>query len=252
MNLAGAQFSKSRGHMITLPDLLSRYDPDPLRYYVTVVMPETSDSDFYWDDFVQRNNGELVGVWGNLSHRVLSFTYKHFQEVPEMGTLSNVDEALMSKVRGAFDAVGDHLAGCHFRAALNEAMNVAREANRYLEVKAPWTQIKSDRAAAGTTLNVALQAINALKILLAPFLPFSSEALHKKLGYETQIFGEQVIETVGKGDDTHQVLRYRAENAAGAWRFEQLPAGRPLQKPKPLFKKLDDSVIDDELAHMGS
>jgi methionyl-tRNA synthetase len=251
MNLAGAQFSKSRGHMITLPDLLSRYDPDALRYYVTVVMPETSDSDFYWDDFVQRNNGELVGIWGNLSHRVLSFTYKHFGEIPAAGPLSEVDEALLDKARAAFNRVGEQLAGCHFRAALGEALDLAREANRYLEVKAPWTQIKTDREAAGTTLNVALQAINALKTLLAPFLPFSSEALHRALGYESPLFGEQVIESAGEGDDVHEVLRYAAENARGVWAYQNLPAGRPLQKPKPLFKKLDDSVVEEELARMG-
>lgn len=251
MNLAGAQLSKSRGHMITLPDLLSRYDPDPLRYYMTVVMPETSDSDFYWADFVQRNNGELVGIWGNLSHRVLSFTYKHFKEIPAAGPLSDVDAALVEKAKVAFDRVGEQLAGCHFRAALAEALNLAREANRYLEVKAPWTQIKSDRAAAGTTLTVALQAINALKVLLAPFLPFSSEALHRALGYEAPLFGTQVIETVGEGDDAHAVLRYVAEGARGAWCYQELPAGRSLQKPKPLFKKLDDSVIEEELARMG-
>ncbi|MBN1247795.1 MAG: methionine--tRNA ligase [Anaerolineae bacterium] len=250
MNLAGAQFSKSRGHMITLPDLLSRYDADALRFYVTVVMPETSDSDFLWDDFVQRNNGELVGVWGNLAHRVLSFTHRHFGEIPIPGGFAPVDQELLDKVKTGYDTVGEQLAGCNFRAAMSEALGLAREVNRYLEVKAPWSQIKEDRTAAATTLYVALQAIDVLKTLLAPFLPFSSEALHSALGYEQPLFGAQLIETVGEGDDVHDVLVYDREEGTGTWSYATLPAGRPLKQPQPLFKKLDDSVVEDELARM--
>ena len=247
MNLAGAQFSKSRGHMISLPDLLSRYDPDALRFYVTVIMPETSDSDFLWDDFVQRNNGELVGVWGNLVHRVLSFTHRHFGVVPEAGALGDVDRRLLDRVGQGFGLVGDLLGSCNFRAAMAEALGLAREVNRYLEVKAPWTQVKSDRDAAGTTLHVALQAINALKVIMAPFLPFSSEKLHAALGYDSPLFGDLRIENVGD----HDVLRYDRRRATGHWQVDTLPAGRPLERPTPLFEKLDESVVDDEIARMG-
>lgn len=250
MNLAGAQFSKSRGHMISILDLLSRYDPDAVRFYLTSVMPETSDSDFLWDDFVQRNNGELVGVWGNLSHRVLSFTHKHFGEIPVPGTLEPVDQALLDQIRAGYGTVGEQLAGCNFRAALGEALALAREVNRYLEVKAPWTQIKEDRTAAATTLYVALQAIDILKTLFAPFLPFSSEALHRALGYEQPLFGPQTIEAVGEGADAHDVLVYDEAVGCGLWDYATLPAGRTLEKPRPLFKKLDDQVIEEELARM--
>ncbi len=250
MNLSGTQFSKSRGNMIALLDLLSRYDADAIRYYVTVVLPETSDSDFYWDDFVQRNNGELVGIWGNLAHRVLSFTYKHFKEVPEPGVLGAVDRDLLSKVEAAFDKVGERLAARQFRAGLVEAFDLAREANRYLEVKSPWSQIKQDRAAAATSLYVALQAINALKVLLSPYLPFSSERLHALLGYETPLFGQLVVEDVESEGRTHSVLRYVSAGANGTWTYEPLPVGQQLVKPKPLFKKLDDSVIEEELARI--
>lgn len=250
MNLAGAQFSKSRGHMIAVPDLLTRYDADAIRYYVTVVMPETSDSDFLWDDFVQRNNGELVGVWGNLVHRVLSFTYKHFGKIPEAGPLDATDRALLATIEAAFESVGAQLAGRHFRAGLNDALSAAREVNRYLEVKSPWAQIKADRQAAGTSLHVALQAINGLKILFAPFLPFSSEQLHRALGYDAPLFGEQVIEERAVEHYTYAVLRYDDRQASGTWAFERLPVGMPLQAPKPLFKKLEESVIEEELARM--
>lgn len=251
MNVQGAQASKSRNWAIWIPDLLERYDPDAIRYYLTAVMPETSDTDFSWEDFVQRNNGELVGVWGNLVNRVLSFTARHFGEVPECGDLDDVDEALLAKARGAFEEVGADLASARFRAALSGALEVAREANRYLEVKAPWAQIKEDRAAAGTTLHVALQAINALKVLLSPFLPFSSERLHRMLGYTQPLFGEIEIEEVCAGDRCYNVLRYHGAGATGRWAYQTLTSGRPLQKPKPLFKKLDKAVIEEELARMG-
>lgn len=252
MNLAGAQFSKSRGNVITLFDLLTRFDPDALRYYVSVVMPETSDSDFLWADFVQRNNGELVGVWGNLVHRVLSFTHKHFGEIPHPGALAAVDLELLEHVEAGYATVGAQLAGCHFRAALGEAFALAREANRYLEVKSPWSQLKVDREAAATTLYVALQAIDMLKTMLAPFLPFTAEKLHRALGYESPLFGMQVIEQVGEPGDEHAVLRYDDSRASGRWQRTELPAGHPLERPEPLFKKLDESVIAEELARMDA
>ncbi len=251
MNLSGAQFSKSRGHMIALLDILDRYDADAIRYYLTVVMPETSDSDFFWDDFVHRNNGELVGIWGNLSHRVLSFTYKHFDKsVPTPGPLAEVDRELLTQAEQTFKTVGDLLAGCHFRAALRVTTELARAANRYLEVKSPWAQLKTDREAAATSLYVALQAINSLKVLYAPFLPFSSEKLHRLLGYEAPLFGEQVIADVGTLEEPHPVLTYRPAQASGRWAAETLPAGQALAKPKPLFKRLDFSIVEEELARL--
>lgn len=250
MNLAGAQFSKSRGHMINVGDLLERYDADAIRYYVTVVLPETSDSDFYWDDFLTRNNGELVGVWGNLSHRVLSYTAKHFKEVPTPGALGDVDQALLDEAKAAFDIVGKEYEARHFRGALSAALNLARSGNRYLEVKAPWSQMKTDREAAGTSLYVALQVINACKTLLSPILPFSSEKLNQMLGFESPLFGEQFIESITDGEAAYNVLRYDSSNAGGVWAFTELEPGTSLAKPKPLFKKLDDSIVEQELARM--
>ena len=251
MNIQGSQASKSRNWAIWIPDLLSRYDPDAVRFYLSSVMPETSDSDFSWEDFVLRNNGELVGIWGNLVNRVISFTAKHFGEVPEPGEFDDTDRALLAASEDAFEKVGACLAAAQFRAALSEALGLAREANRYLEVKSPWVQIKQDRAAAGTSLYVAMQAIHALRVLLAPFLPFSAEKLQEMLGYEFSLFGEQRIEEVEGEDRPHAVLRYDGSKGQGHWGFTLLPAGRPLAKPKPLFKKLDESVIAEELERLG-
>ena len=241
MNIHGAKAAKSgRAAAVSIPELLEQYDPDAVRYYLSAVMPETSDTDFSMDDFVQRNNSELVGIWGNLVNRVLSFTVKHFEAVPQPGAFDAVDEALLAQARAAFEAVGARLAAAQFRAALTEALNLAREANRYLEVKSPWTQLKTDREAAGTSLYVALQAVNALKVLLSPFLPFSAQRLHTMLGYREPLFGIQYIEEIPDATRPHTVLRYDVADGAGRWAYTELEAGRALEKPTPLFKKLEE------------
>ncbi|MBN1261753.1 MAG: methionine--tRNA ligase [Anaerolineae bacterium] len=252
MNIQGAQASKSRRWAVWIPDLLSRYDPDAVRFYLASVMPETRDTDFSWEDFVERNNNELVGVWGNLANRVLSFTAKRFGEVPQPVNLDDVDRGLLDRAAAAFDRVGEYLATAQFRAALAEAFDLARETNRYLEIKAPWHEIKTNREAAGTSLYVALQSINALKVLLAPFLPFTSEKLHHLLGFEEPLFGEQFITEVTEDARPHDVLRYDGSPATGKWAFETLAAGRPLAQPEPLFVKLDPTVAAEEASRLGA
>ena len=153
VNFRGGKFSKSRGHTVDAPYFLSRYDPDPLRYYLTAVAPETRDTEFGWEEFVERNNNELVATWGNLVNRMLGFATKRFDgQVPEPGTLDDADREIQTKVEGGFQTVGDLIAACKFRAALNAALALAREANVYLDRKAPWFQIKQDKAAAATTV----------------------------------------------------------------------------------------------------
>ncbi len=252
MNIEGAQASKSRGWAIWLPKLLERYDPDAIRYYIASVMPETRDTEFRWGDFVRRNNDELVATWGNLVNRMLSFAHKHFEgRVPEPGELRPADKEIIAKAEGAFKTVGAELGACHFRAALRKAMEVAHEANRYLDQAAPWFQIKEDRQQAATTVYTILRVIDNLKILLAPYLPFSAEKLHRYLGYERPIFGRQVIRTYEDDGREHQVLTYERGDAEGLWEPSRLPAGRELRPSEPLFAKLDPSIADEELAKLG-
>jgi methionyl-tRNA synthetase len=248
MNIAGKQFSKSRGRVVSLPDCLERFDPDALRYYITSVMPETRDTEFIWEDFVRRNNDELLANWGNLCNRVLSFAYKRFDgRVPVPGLMDQSDVALLARIDVSFDPIGQLLAECNFRAALNEAMALARDVNKYLDEKAPWFQIKEERAAAGTTIYIALRAIDSLKVLFAPFLPFTSEALHQQLGYDGLLFGQQIINTFQEGTREHSALCYDSSEATGRWQPSELPAGQALRKPAPLFKKLDWKELQEDL-----
>nr|MBN1229362.1 methionine--tRNA ligase [Anaerolineae bacterium] len=254
MNVQGSQFSKSRNWAVWLPDILTRYDPDAIRYYVTAMMPETRDTDFTWEDFVARNNNELVAWWGNLVNRVLKFAHKNWDGlIPLPGDLGDNDRALLDKTAGGFDTVGTSLSGVKLRRALDEAMALAREVNVYLDA-APWFGvIKEDKQAAARTVYTALQAINHLKILLAPFLPFTSQRLHEMLGFGGQIFGDQMIAIYEEESSSHEALIYDGTKAIGRWVPETLPPGQRLGKPVPLFKKLDvDKVIEDEIARLGA
>jgi methionyl-tRNA synthetase len=130
-------------------------------------------------------------------------------------------------------------------------MALAREVNRYLDEKAPWFQIKKDRSAAATTLYTAMRAIDSLKILFTPFLPFSSQTLHEILGYEGSLFGRQYVATFEEKTRSHQALCYDASELTCRWKPSKLPPGQPLRKPQPLFKKLDESIVKEELARMA-
>ncbi|HIQ05046.1 MAG TPA: methionine--tRNA ligase, partial [Anaerolineae bacterium] len=247
LNMYGRKFSKSRGYVIHMLDVLERYDPDPWRYVLTALAPENTDVDFTWDDFLTRVNNELVANWGNLVNRVLGFAYKRFEgRVPTPGDLDEADRAILNTVRGGFDSVGGLLGLCKFKAGLAEAQRLSQEVNRYLNEKEPWRQIKTDSAAAATSIYVALQTIDWLKTIYAPFLPHTSQQLHEFLGYEGQLFGRQYTEVVEEETRSHLVLRYDSSQAIGRWEPGKLPPGQILRQPRPLFKKLDESVIEQE------
>lgn len=252
MNLEGKKISGSRNWAIWGRDFLSRFDPDPLRYYLTINMPENHDSDWDWNEFVAKNNNELVATWGNLANRVLTFAYKNWEgRVPRIEALRPADQALLAVVEAGFQSVGHELEAVHLRGALQEAMRLATEVNRYLDSSAPWFEIKTDKTAAAQSVYTGLKAIDSLKILLAPFLPFSSEKLHAYLGYDSPLFGDSYVETRQDALGAHTVLRYRAPQAGGIWKPSDLAPGALLRLPGPLFKKLEEKVVEEERARLG-
>jgi methionyl-tRNA synthetase len=253
MNLEGQKISGSRNWAVWAKDFLTRYDPDPLRFYLTVSMPETKDTDWDWSDFYHRNNDELVATWGNLANRVLAFTYKNFDgKIPEPGPLTGDDEALLKQIEDGFQSVAQEMEAVHLRAALGEAMRLATEVNRYLDITAPWQAIKTDRQAAARSVYTAIRAIDSLKLMLAPFLPFSSEKLHIFLGYTQPLFGKQSTQVVKDALGQHTALRYDPDGATGVWAPSQIEAGRQLVQPGPLFKKLDVKIVEEERARLGT
>ncbi|HEY9152777.1 MAG TPA: methionine--tRNA ligase [Anaerolineales bacterium] len=257
MNLEGQKISGSRNWAVWGLDALIRYDPDALRYYLTVNMPEMKDSDWDWKEFVARNNNELVATWGNLANRVLSFCYKNWNGyVPnvDVSTLRPADLQLLAVIENGFNTVGAELEAVHLRSAIGEAMKLATAVNVYLDVNAPWTAFKKDKDSASKTIYTALKAIDSLKVLFAPFLPFTSQRLHEFFGYETKLFGEQYTETVKDSLGEHTVLRYRApvlSEVEGQWKPSELKPDARLNQPGPLFKKLEESVIEEERGRLG-
>jgi methionyl-tRNA synthetase len=253
MNLEGRKISGSRNWAVWGLDFLTRYDPDALRYYLTANMPELRDTDWDWAEFVARNNNELVATWGNLVNRVLSFAYKHWDgHIPTPGELRPADREILSTIEAGVASVGAQLDAVRLRAALGEAMRLASEVNKYLDTAGPWFEIKTDKAAAGTTIYTAIKAIDTLKVLFAPFLPFTCEKLHHILGYDTSLFGEQFIEKQTDALGAHNVLRYNPAPATGKWQPSQLQPGQKLNPPAPLFKKLEESVAEIERGRMGT
>ncbi|HLF27478.1 MAG TPA: methionine--tRNA ligase [Anaerolineae bacterium] len=253
LNLEGKQFSTSRNWAVWVPDFLARYDADALRYYLTANAPEQRDTEFAWADFVRRNNDELVAAWGNLVNRVISLTNKHFDgKIPGPGLMDQEDARLLAQIDIAFDPIGELIHACKFKLALGEMMALAREVNKYLDTKAPWFQIKEDRNRAATTLYVALRAIDSLKILFSPFLPFSSQRLHRMLGYTGDLLGRQLVREITETQRTHRALTYDASSLTERWKPSQLPVGQAFGPIAPLFEKLDEKIVEEERARLGA
>lgn len=252
MNMEGQRISGSRNWGVWMLEALERHDPDPLRYYLTAVMPETRDSDWSWQGYLERNNSELVGNWGNLVNRVLNMTQRYFKgTVPAPGELTDKDRELLAAVDAGFDTVATLYDGCKFRAVVQENLRLSSLVNQYLEDTSPWTTAKTDMQATARSLFIAIQAISGLKVLWSPILPFTSQTLHELLGETGQLFGQQVVEDYAESSKTHLGLTYKGETAVGQWTRAEIPVGRILPKPVPLFKKLDASIVEDELARLG-
>ena len=252
MNIEGDKFSKSRNWAIWLPDILERYQPDAIRYYVAATMPETADADFAWDGFFNRVNGELLAAWGNLVNRMLSFAYKRYDgKVPTPGALTAEDEAMIAKAEAAFEDVGALLEAVKLRDGLATAMGLVREANGYLDRREPWKRIKEDPEDAAKSVYAILRVIDNLNILLAPYLPFMAQQVHEYLGYNGAIFGEQRIVEYQETTRAHKALIYDGTNAIGRWEKRSLPQGQALREPKALVIKLEPEVIERERSLLG-
>ena len=232
LSLEGLKFSTSQNWAVWVPDYLDRYDPDPLRYLLSINMPESGDTDFTWSEFVRRNNDELVATYGNLVNRVLRFTYRNFDgQVPlDAAAPEDMELRLLSTAREAMTAVDDSLAHTRFRAGISQAFSLAQECNRYLDARAPWQAIKEDRAHAARSLGTTIQVLNCLKVMLAPYLPFTSQKLHGFLGFDGEITDEP-------------------------WDFDALVGaikpGGMLRNPSNLYTKLDDAVAEQEAGQLG-
>ncbi|QSB15433.1 methionine--tRNA ligase [Natronosporangium hydrolyticum] len=254
LTMEGAKFSSSRRVVIYVRDFLARYDPDALRYFIAVAGPENNDTDFTWSEFLRRNNDELVAGWGNLVNRSISMAAKNFGSVPEVGAagLTDADQRLLATAREGFGTVGGLIERHRQKAAITEAMQVVGEANKYLSDQAPWKLKETDRQRMGTVLNVALQVVNDCNAMLSPFLPHSAQKVYEQLGGAGRFAPMPEIQEVEDldGGAGYPVLAGDYQTGA-SWAPQSLPPGRELAPPKPVFKKLDAGIVDEELARLA-
>ena len=230
--LQGGQFSKSRKHAVWLPSYLEQYDADSLRYYLSINMPETHDTDFRWDEYVDRVNNELIGTYGNFVHRVM--TLSHRLDADGSNPLSNFDgfsdhsETIMEVERKITSAI-ESMEKQRFKEALRSIMGIAQIGNSLLQEAAPWKHIKSDeseeRNASLSSLALSWRICSCLAVCLRPFIPFSSDRLWEMLGNESNIDNVLWEQSM----DIESELFWNAE------------------KPEPLFLRLDlEEILERE------
>jgi methionyl-tRNA synthetase len=250
LTMEGRKFSSSRSVVIYVRDVLERYGADALRYYLAAAGPESSDTDFTWEQFVTRNNTELVAGWGNLVNRTLSMVNKNVGRIPEAGELTGDDVRVLQASKDAFGPIGGLLGRNQQKAALHETMKVVAEANKYLSDQAPW-KLKDDPARRESVLHVALQLIDDAKTLLTPVLPGSSQEVYAMLGGEGEWSGQPELREVDDldGGPSYPVLMGDYDTAA-VWESRPIRPGVEIAPPAPLFAKLDPSVVDEELKRL--
>ena len=261
LTMEGRKFSSSHGIVIYVRDFLQRYQADALRYFISAAGPETADADFTWAEFVRRTNGELVAGWGNLVNRTASMIHKRFGAVPAPGELEDIDRALLDAIEAGFDTVGGLIAQHRQKAALAEAMRLVGEANKYVADTQPFKLKGQDPATQerlATVLHTLAQAVADLNLMLSPFLPHAANDVDRVMGGAGEVAPMPRVEEVAELDP--QVLPAAFEGRSGypvitgdytgspAWGRHQVVVGTPVGRPTPVFTKLDESVVETELA----
>jgi methionyl-tRNA synthetase len=226
LNLEGDKLSTSRNYAVWLDEFLKVFEPDPLRYCLASILPETRDADFSWKDFQSRYNNELADILGNFINRTLTFIQKNFDGLaPERGNLDPVDQDLVNILTEAPEKVGNFIDNFQIRQGVREAMDVARAANKYFNDKTPWKTIKTEPETCATTLSLCLETIKTLSVILEPIIPFTTAKIRNLINW-------------GKSKDQNQWDDCGKNN---------IPAGHRLNKPEILFEKIEDELIDKEI-----
>jgi methionyl-tRNA synthetase len=224
LNFEGQKFSKSRGWGIDVQDFLKFFSPDMLRYALAVNLPETRDSEFYLKDFQARINNELADIVGNFINRTLAFADKNFEgKVPQPGPFNARDEEMIALLRQTPMTVGELFEHYRFREGLMEVMNLARAANKYFNDNEPWKTLKSHPERCATSVHLSLQLVRSLAILLEPVVPAMASGIWELINPESSL--------KESGWDSISDLR--------------LKSGQPLNKPRILINKIEDTQIDE-------
>jgi methionyl-tRNA synthetase len=224
LNLENDKISTSRNWAVWLHEYLEDFKDkqDVLRYVLTAIAPESKDSDFTWKDFQERNNSELVNIFGNFINRTLVLTKKYYNKVvPQIGILNAEDKTVLNEISKTKDTIGELIENYKFRESLKELMNLARTGNKYLADTEPWHLIKTNPERVKTVLNIALQITAGLSVLSEPFMPFTAEKIVNLLN----------IEKI-KWEDADK---------------NSLVPGHIINEPELLFDKIEDSEIEFQI-----
>jgi len=253
MTMEGAKFSSSRGVVIYIGYMLSRYQVDAVRYFIAAAGPENQDSDFTWSEFVRRTNGELVAAWGNLVNRTAAMVAKSFGEVPATGPLAPEDQRLLDAVDGGFATVGALIEQQRFRAAIGEVMRLVSEANKYVADTEPFKlKAPEQRERLATILHTLCQAVSSLNVMFAPFLPHSANTIDAMFGGGGDVAPLPRIEHVTDPEGGYEYPVITGDyTSAPAWGPRPVVVGTPVGKPTPVFTKLDEAIVDEEIARMS-
>ena len=225
LSLEGEKMSTSKNWVIWIADFVKDYEPDLLRYYLTINAPLNKDSDFSWDDFQRRNNDELADVIGNFLHRTFVFTKKQFDsKIPEYTNPTDEDEEFRLAIEELPDKAGEYIANYEFREALLEIFKVAKKGNKYFNDAEPWKAIKEDKIKAANCLHLSNQLAKTLAYTLKPFLPTKADKIADIMN----------IDSLNNWEDAKMPL----------------PVGHKINKAKPLFKKIEDKEIEAQKAKL--
>jgi methionyl-tRNA synthetase len=253
LTMESNKFSSSRGHVIYVRDMLSRYQPDALRYFIAAAGPETSDADFTWAEFKRRTNDELVAGWGNLVNRTATLLHKNIGSIPELVDLQDIDRAALDASEAGFDEVGRLIGAHRQRQAVGEAMRIVGDANKYLADTAPWKLKTTDPERMKTVLGVAAQLVSDANTMLAPFMPHGAQKVHEALGGEG-VFAPMPriveVDDLDIADRSYPVIEGDYSVQHHTWHRNPLVAGATVPAPSPIFTKLDDDMVEAELERM--
>ena len=259
LTMEGKKFSSSHGIVIYVRDFLARYQADALRYFISAAGPETSDSDFTWAEFVRRTNGELVAGWGNLVNRTASMIAKKFGEIPAPDELEEIDRALLDEINKGFETIGDLIRHHRQKAALLEAMRLVGEANKYVTDTEPFKlKAPEQRERLATVLHTLAQAVADLNLMLSPFLPHAANDIDRVMGgagniapmpriEEVEELDPQVLPEAFDGRNGYPIITGNYTSAP-TWERHLITVGTPIAKPTPVFTKLDEAIVEEELA----
>ncbi|MCK4575309.1 methionine--tRNA ligase, partial [candidate division WOR-3 bacterium] len=226
LNLKGAKFSTSRRRAVWLHEVLDTFEPDLLRYALSVNLPENKDTDFNWDDFQNKVNNELANTLGNFVNRTISFISRsYYSKVPGAHDLMDEDKGMLEFILKTKNIMEEKIEGFELKKGIKALMELAKEANRYFDKTKPWEAIKKDKDTCSRTINTCIQVVDGLATLMEPYLPFTSKKILRMLDIE--------------GNDWDSVGNVR------------IPENKEIGKIEILFKKVENETIKIEKEKLG-